>query len=130
VSLLLLDTHLLLWASVWPERLPNAVSETILDVENTIAFSVASIWEVAIKAGRRQQDFPVDPRQFRRGLLEAGYREIPVLGEHALAVLRLPPHHCDPFDRMLVAQAETEGATLLTGDPLLGQYGGAVRLFA
>jgi PIN domain nuclease of toxin-antitoxin system len=121
VSLLLLDTHRLLWASVWPERLPKAVSDTILDPENTIAFSVASIWEVAIKAGRRRQDFDVDPRHLRRGLLEAGYREIPVLGEHALAVLRLPPHHRDPFDRLLVAQAETAGATLLTGDPVLGR---------
>jgi PIN domain nuclease of toxin-antitoxin system len=69
----------------------------------------------------------VDPRRLRRGLLEGGYREIAVTGEHAVAVVRLPPLHKDPFDRILVAQADVEGATLLTADAAVARYGGPVR---
>jgi PIN domain nuclease of toxin-antitoxin system len=130
VSLLLLDTQLLLWAAAVPERLPPAAMVLIEDPRETLAFSAASIWEVVIKTGLGREDFRVDARRLRRGLLDAGYREMPITAEHALAVARLPPLHRDPFDRILVAQAETEGATLLTADQQLARYPGPVRLVA
>lgn len=128
MSLLLLDTHLLLWAAGLPDRLPGVARALIEDPGNVLAFSAASLWEVVIKAGLGRADFQADPRRLRRGLLDAGYREMPVTGEHAIAVGRLPALHKDPFDRLLVAQAETEGATLLTADPMVARYPGPVRL--
>jgi PIN domain nuclease of toxin-antitoxin system len=127
VSLLLLDTQLLLWAAGLPERLSAEARGLLEDAANRLAFSAASIWEVVIKAGLGREDFRVDARRLRRGLLEAGYAEMAVTAEHALAVARLPALHKDPFDRMLLAQAETEGAVLLTADAVLARYGGAVR---
>jgi len=128
VSLLLLDTHLLLWSAGVSGRLPGAARALLEDAGNTLAFSAASLWEVVIKAGRGRDDFQVDPRRLRGGLLAAGYREISVTAEHVIAVGRLPPLHKDPFDRILIAQAEIEGAELLTADPRLARYPGPVRL--
>jgi len=128
VSLLLLDTHLLLWSAGEPDRLPNAARTLIDDMGNTLAFSAASLWEIVIKVGRGRDDFQVDPRQLRGGLLAGGYREISVTTEHAIAVGRLPPLHKDPFDRILIAQAEIEGAELLTADPMVARYPGPIRL--
>ena len=124
---LLLDTHLLLWAVDQHERLPAQARQLIIDPDNELSFSNASIWEVAIKHGRGRDDFRVDPRVLRRGLLDNLYREVPVTGEHAVAIANLPPLHKDPFDRMLVAQSIVEGIILLTGDPLVAQYPAPVR---
>jgi len=90
-------------------------------------FNSASLWEVAIKRGLGREDFRADPRLLRRGLLDNGYRELPITSEHAVAVDGLPPLHKGPFDRILVAQATVEGVALLTADPLVGQYPGPVR---
>jgi PIN domain nuclease of toxin-antitoxin system len=95
---------------------------------NDVWFSVISIWEVAIKFGLGRGEFDVEPRRLRHGLLENGWRELAVSGEHALAIANLPPLHRDPFDRMLVAQAQVEGLTLLTSDRVVAQYPGPVRL--
>jgi len=83
---------------------------------------------VVIKSGLGRDDFAVEPRRLRRGLLDAGYRELPVASEHALAVRDLPPLHRDPFDRILIAQAAAEGATLLTADPTVARYPGRIML--
>lgn len=91
-------------------------------------FSVASIWEVAIKTARGRAEFHVDAEELRGGLLGAGYQELDVTGAHAIAASRLPLLHKDPFDRMLVAQATVEGATLLTVDAAVARYGAPVRL--
>lgn len=69
----------------------------------------------------------MDPRLLRRGLLDNGYEELPVISEHAVAVVGLPPIHKDPFDRLLVAQAMVEGITLLTADPQVATYPGPIR---
>jgi PIN domain nuclease of toxin-antitoxin system len=69
-----------------------------------------------------REDFKVDPRLLRRGLLDNDYRELPILSEHAIAIDALPPIHKDPFDRMLIAQATVEGITLLTADVQLSKY--------
>lgn len=124
----LLDTHLLLYAAGMPERLPSVARTLLEDPESDLAFSAASLWEVAIKNGLGRQDFRVDPRLLRRGLLENGYTELPVSGSHAVMADLLPPVNGDPFDRMLVAQAQIEGLTLLTLDPVIGRYPGPIRL--
>jgi len=124
---LLLDTHLLLWAAGQPDLLPAAARRLLEDPQNELMFSPASLWEVAIKRGLGRDDFRVDPRLLRRGLLDNGYSELPITSEHAVAVDGLPPVHKDPFDRMLVAQAMVEGVALLTADPLVAQYPGPVR---
>ena len=90
-------------------------------------YSTASLWEVAIKRSLGREDFRVEPRRLRNGLLDNGYQELPIRGEHALTVDLLPPLHRDPFDRMLLAQAHVEGATLLTPDRLLAQYPGPIE---
>jgi PIN domain nuclease of toxin-antitoxin system len=124
---LLLDTHLLLWAARPSPQLSSRARRLIGDPENELLFSVASVWEVAIKYGRARDDFQVDPRLLRRALLDNGYRELAVTGEHAVAVANLPPLHRDPFDRILVAQSVVEGITLLTSDPRVAQYPAPVR---
>jgi PIN domain nuclease of toxin-antitoxin system len=123
----LLDTQLLLWAAGVPERLPAAARRLLEDHDQALAFSAVSLWEIVIKRSLKRRDFQIDPRALRRGLLDGGYREIPIFSEHALAVERLPPLHKDPFDRLLIAQAEMEGATLLTSDEQVAQYPGAIR---
>ena len=123
----LLDTHLLLWAAARPDLLPDDVTALLAEPGNDIFFSVASLWEVAIKAMLGRDDFAIDPRRLRRGLLENGYQELPIEGPHILALLSLPPLHKDPFDRLLVAQATTEGITLWTSDVLVAQYPGTLR---
>ena len=125
---LLLDTHVLLWASAAPDRLPSGAREMIEDTSEPIFYSAASIWEVAIKNGLGLADFQVDPRLLRRALLEHGYDELAVTGVHAAAVDQLPPIHRDPFDRLLVAQAQLEALTLLTADRRVGRYPGPIQL--
>lgn len=124
---LLLDTQLLLWAAGQPERLSAAARKRLEDPRSELLFSAASIWEVAIKNTLGRDDFRVEPRLLRRGLLDNGYVELPVTSEHAVNVDSLPPLHRDPFDRLLLAQALTEGITLLTSDAQLARYPGPVR---
>jgi PIN domain nuclease of toxin-antitoxin system len=125
---LLLDTHLLLWAAAEPAKLSSETTSLITNEENRLYFSAASVWEVVIKNGLGRPDFHVDPHILRRGLVDNGYLELPISSQHTLAVAHLPDIHKDPFDRILVAQAETEGFLLLTNDELVGRYPGPVRL--
>jgi PIN domain nuclease of toxin-antitoxin system len=124
---LLLDTHILLWAAAHPELLPLKAVEAIEDPDNALLFSAASLWEITIKAGLGRPDFFVDARLLRRGLLDNGYEELAVTGEHVLGVAMLPAIHRDPFDRLLVAQAIAEGIALLTADAELARYPGPIR---
>jgi PIN domain nuclease of toxin-antitoxin system len=128
LTLLLLDTHLLLWASAAEERLPRAARELMEDGANMLAFSVVSFFEVLLKAQKLRVELGIDPREYRESWLGAGYREIAMTGEHVVAVGGLPPLHKDPFDRLLVAQAGVEGATLLTADRVVARYAGPVQL--
>jgi PIN domain nuclease of toxin-antitoxin system len=124
---LLLDTHLLLWAAGEPRRLSKQARRLIDNPDNELLFSAASLWEVAMKRGLGREDFKVDARLLRRGLLDNGYSELPIISDHVVASESLPPMHKDPFDRVLVAQATVEGVTLLTIDSLVSQYPGPVR---
>lgn len=124
---LLLDTHLLLWAAENSPRMPEAARELIVDPGNELYFSAASLWEIAIKQGLGRPDFEVDARVLRRGLIDNGYLELPILSEHAVAIEGLPAIHKDPFDRLLIVQAMVEGITLLTNDAVVARYPGPVR---
>ena len=123
----LLDTHLLLWIAGDTKRLSVKARKLINEPTSELFFSAASLWEIAIKSGLGRDDFKVDARLLRRGLLDNGYSELPIGSEHAVAIDSLPPIHKDPFDRILVAQAMVEGFTLLTSDVVVAQYPGAVR---
>jgi PIN domain nuclease of toxin-antitoxin system len=126
---LLLDTHLLLWSAGQPERLSKEARGLIEAPENELFFSSANLWEIVIKRGLGRDDFKVDARLLRRGLLDNGYSELPIGSEHVVAIDNLPAIHKDPFDRILVAQAQLEGITLLTADPTVAKYPGPIRLF-
>jgi PIN domain nuclease of toxin-antitoxin system len=110
-----------------PRRLSKQARALIDSPGNELLFSPASLWEVAIKRGLGREDFKVDARLLRRGLLDNGYSELPIMSDHVVAIDGLPPIHKDPFDRILVAQATVEGITLLTIDSLVSQYPGPIR---
>jgi PIN domain nuclease of toxin-antitoxin system len=124
---LLADTHIILWAAIAPEKLSRAAATALKDESNQLFFSATSIWEVAIKSALNKKDFNTDARLLYRGLLDAGYIELPVTSEHAVAVSSLPSLHKDPFDRILIAQATVEGITLLTSDRQVAKYPGPIR---
>jgi PIN domain nuclease of toxin-antitoxin system len=124
---LLLDTHLLLWAAGQPDCLSKAARELIEAADNELIFSTASLWEIVIKRGLGREDFQVNARLLRRGLLDNGYSELPIGSEHVVAIDTLPLLHKDPFDRVLIAQALVEGITLLTTDEMVGRYPAPVR---
>lgn len=98
------------------------------DRANSLVFSVASIWEVVVKHMLGRADFRADPATLRAGLLANGYTELPIASPHALEVRKLPPVHRDPFDRLLVAQAIVEEATLVTADSMVSRYPGSIVL--
>jgi PIN domain nuclease of toxin-antitoxin system len=119
---LLLDTHILLWALGEPGKLPDAARASIVDPANEVLFSAASIWEIAIKAQIGRADFAATPDAIAHAAVASGFVELPIRAEHAARTAALPPHHRDPFDRLLVAQALAEPARLLTVDQALRPY--------
>lgn len=125
--MLLLDTQLLLWSALAPERLTPRTAKLLGNRDNPLGFSVASLWEVAIKTSLGRDDFRLDARVLRNALLAEGFTEIGIAPEHVIHVATLPWLHRDPFDRLLVAQAQVEKLTLLTADRSLVRYGKAVR---
>ncbi len=124
----LIDTHLLIWAANEPEKLSGKAVSLMTNPEHELLFSAASIWEIAIKNGLGRDDFKVDARLLRRGLLDNDYTELPITSAHAVFVESLPLIHKDPFDRILVAQATAEGITLLTADSIVARYPGPIEL--
>ena len=124
---LLLDTHILLWAANAPHHMSTAGRSLLEDPDNELYFSAASLWEISIKNSLGRPDFRVDARVLRRGLTDNGYQELAITGAHAVSVESLPPLHKDPCDRMLVAQASSEGMLLVTSDALVAQYPGSIR---
>ncbi len=118
----LLDTHILLWTLIDPDKVPGAMRRVIEDTENRVWFSAASIWEIAIKNSLGREDFPVEPAMIRKAARQMGLEELAVTGEHAVGVGSLPWLHRDPFDRLLVAQARAGGMKLLSLDPEVNAY--------
>jgi len=123
----LLDTHLVIWTFFEPEQLSSKTQSLLQSRANELVFSTVSLWEIGIKRGLKRKGFQYDPRVLRRALLDDGYEELPVLGQHAVEVDMLPSIHKDPFDRILIAQAMVEGITLLTADASIAKYPGPIR---
>lgn len=119
---LLLDTHILLWALDTPDRLPSGLREQLQSPLTEVYFSAASIWEIAIKSALGKASFHYSPNEIADGARVTGFVEIPISSEHAAGVVRLPLHHTDPFDRLLVAQALAMPARLVTADAALVPY--------
>ncbi len=119
---LLLDTHVLLWSLADPRRLPESARDAIETGDNEILFSAASIWEVAIKSQLLRAEFGVDAATIIDAARETRFTELPISAQHAAAIATLPPHHKDPFDRLLIGQALTEPARLVTADKALAAY--------
>lgn len=115
---LLLDTHVFLWWRADDRRLKPAARKAIAQAP-LVYVSAASAWEAAIKAALGRLTLPAP---FREGVSASGFDELPISIAHAEAAGALPPHHTDPFDRMLVAQARLEGLTLVTHDPAIQAY--------
>jgi PIN domain nuclease of toxin-antitoxin system len=126
---LLLDTHLLLWSLAASRKLPTDLRDLLVDPRNTVFYSAASVWEIAIRSRLRRRDFRVNVAVLLRGASETGFVELPVSAAHAARTTTLPDLHKDPFDRLLVAQALVESAVLLTNDAQLAPYGSQVRVF-
>lgn len=116
---LLLDSQVVLWSLRSPERLPAEAVAAITDPGNSVDVSAASLWEFAIKQSIGKLKVAGDLREH---LALQSFSELPVLGEHALAVRDLPLHHRDPFDRLLIAQAMCEGLTIVTSDRAFAAY--------
>ena len=125
---LLLDTHIALWALVDSPRLPATARLLILAPDNEVIVSAVSIWEIAIKHGLAKKNMPVSGAEAKSWFTRAGYTLLPVTADHAALVEELPPHHADPFDRILVAQALDEPLRLVTHDPTVARYSDTVIL--
>ncbi len=117
---LLLDTHALLWVFSQDPRLSPAATEAIRDGSNVVFVSAATAWELAIKKALGKLQVPDN---YQEGLRRYRFTLLDITTEHALAVEHLPPHHKDPFDRMLIVQAQIERLTLVTHDPNMKSYG-------
>lgn len=120
---LLLDTQCWLWWFAQPEKLSESVIEQIADEANEIWFSVASVWEMGVKVSIGKLPLPekIDDYVYTR-MTQLGARSLEITASHALRVAALPLHHRDPFDRMLIAQAQAEAMTLVSADSTFNQY--------
>ena len=116
---LLLDTHVLLWWLDDPTLLSEQASTAIKEPDNRIIVSVVSVWEIAIKKALGKLEAPDNLKEM---IADAEFELMPIDYEHAWQVKDLPPHHRDPFDRLLVSQATTENLTLVTRDSYLEVY--------
>jgi PIN domain nuclease of toxin-antitoxin system len=118
---LLLDTHVFVWAVAEPSQLDRLVRAALVSPENQIVVSAVTPWEIAIKQASGRLKFPLD--LFDDTVDRMGCQILPILPAHGIMAGSLPRHHNDPFDRMLVAQAQNRGMTLVTRDAALAAYG-------
>jgi len=120
---LLLDTHVVLWMALAPDRLRPDLRERIEDVGTELVFSAASAWEIGIKHKLGKLVLPAPPTEWvARTVRLASLSELDITRAHGLRAADLPLHHRDPFDRLLVAQAQLEGLPLVTADARLASY--------
>lgn len=116
---LLLDTHVALWAFASPKLLKPEIRAAIADPRNTVVVSAISVWEVEIKRALGKLDAP---EGFAALCIERGFDALDITFRHAEVAGALPPHHSDPFDRMLIAQAIAEDLELVTKDRAMSAY--------
>jgi len=124
----LLDTNVLLISLITPGKLPTDIKALLQDRRNTIYFSAVSIWEIAIKRSLGRDDFDFEPQDIHRLAIDTGFTELPVESLHCYPVGRMAWHHRDPFDRLLVAQAQSLPVFMLTTDAILQRYSELVRV--
>lgn len=124
---LLIDTQVLLWALYEPQKIPAALRARLVDPGCRVCFSAVSIAEIAIKASLGRRDFPFQPDEVATMARETGFVELPLNSGQAALLARLPWHHRDPFDRLLVAQALLDGLRLVTTDRALPAYSDLVE---
>lgn len=124
----LLDTHVALWAITDSPRLSPKARSIVLAARSILWVSTASLWEIAIKHSLGRGAMPVSGEEALGYFRQAGYGILPIEPEHAVAVEQLAPHHQDPFDRLLVAQALTEPMRLLTHDEKVASYSDSIIL--
>jgi len=118
-----LDTHCWLWYLLTPERLNPQAQEVLRDPDNEIFFSFASTWEIVVKFALGKLELPLPPSEYVPDRLDKlGHRELVIRQAHVLRIESLPAHHRDPFDRMLIAQAQTETLQFMTADRVLTAY--------
>jgi PIN domain nuclease of toxin-antitoxin system len=119
----LLDTQVWLWMLAAPDRLSTESRALLVASENELLLSAASAWEIAIKHGLGRLQLPESPAKYiPRMMVHTSVTPLPIHHRHALHVAELPEHHRDPFDRLLVAQAQVEGVPIISADPQLRQY--------
>ena len=115
---LLLDTHVFLWSAADPDQLSRAAREAIEDTTNDVLVSAASAWEITVKVALGKLAVPGDPASwFPARVGSLGFHALDITAAHALAVGGLPSLHRDPFDRIMIAQAQIEGLAFVTRDP-------------
>ncbi|VAX25781.1 Death on curing protein, Doc toxin [hydrothermal vent metagenome] len=120
---ILLDTHVFLWWITDDDKLSELAREIMGDGKNTLFLSAASTWEIAIKARIGRLKIPDPPDRFiAEQVYQNAIQALPIQISHSLHVYHLPPHHEDPFDRLLIVQAELENLTLLSADQQMGKY--------
>ena len=120
---ILIDTHVIIWAMVESPRLSSKARKILTEDGNEFFLSAASLWEIALKHGNSPGDMPVTPSLVQAFCLDSGISALNISFLHAARTISLPPIHADPFDRMLVAQAQIESLKLLTHDELIARYG-------
>jgi PIN domain nuclease of toxin-antitoxin system len=121
---LLIDTHALLWFMADSPNLTKKAREAIETLENERFVSMASAWEMALKVSRKKLTLPFSFEQFfPEGLEARGFQGLHIQFRHVAEVLKMPFHHNDPFDRIMIAQAKVEQLTIVTGDALFAAYG-------
>jgi PIN domain nuclease of toxin-antitoxin system len=123
VNSILLDTHALLWWLENDRRLSDDARKAIEDPANQVLISAGSIWEIAIKHRLGKLKAPNLVENFQKELDEEGFVELPIWAKHAIRAASLPANHKDPFDRVLIAQAEIEDARIVTRDSIFDDYG-------
>jgi PIN domain nuclease of toxin-antitoxin system len=119
-------THVALWAITDSQNLLPKARDLITSSKTTVWISAATIWEITIKHSLGGGDMPVSGQDAMRYFKEAGYRFLAIEPEHAIAVEELAPHHNDPFDRILVAQALVEPMRLMTHDTMVALYNNTI----
>ncbi|MBK6531230.1 MAG: type II toxin-antitoxin system VapC family toxin [Deltaproteobacteria bacterium] len=118
----LIDTHVLLWWRLTPDRLRPESRALLADRGNTVLWSAATAWEISIKTGISKLDVGIPIGEFCVSTTRLGFDWLPITAEHCAAMVELPRLHGDPFDRMLVAQATVEGIPLMSDDPQVVRY--------
>lgn len=119
----LIDTHVFLWWNAGDDRLSKRARAFISDTSNEIVVSAASAWEIALKAARGRLELPLPPERYvPERMSQDGFVALDIQLGHVLSAAALPPHHADPFDRVLIAQAIAEGVPIVTADETIKHY--------